>query len=79
MKDWLKIPLYFIASVLLSVLIAPLVIKVMRKLKAKQTILGYVKQHEAKNGTPTMGGFIFLLPATIFPLEIGRASCRERV
>ena len=68
MKDWLKIPLYFIASVLLSVLIAPLVIKVMRKLKAKQTILGYVKQHEAKSGTSTMGGFIFLIPATVFPL-----------
>ena len=68
MSEWIKILLYFIASVLLSVIIAPLVIKLMGKLKAKQTVLGYVKQHEAKNGTPTMGGFIFLLPATIFPL-----------
>ena len=68
MKEWLKIPLYFIASTLLAVIIAPLIIKIMRKLKAKQTVLGYVKQHEAKSGTPTMGGFIFLIPATIFPL-----------
>lgn len=68
MKDWLKIPLYFIASTLLAVIIAPLIIKIMRKLKAKQTVLGYVKQHEAKSGTPTMGGFIFIIPATIFPL-----------
>jgi len=68
MREWLKIPLYFIASTVLSVLVAPIVIKIMKRLKAKQTVLGYVKQHEAKTGTPTMGGFIFLIPATIFPL-----------
>ena len=68
MSEWLKIPLYFIASILMSLLFAPLVIRLMRKLKARQTVLGYVKQHEAKNGTPTMGGLIFLLPATVFPL-----------
>lgn len=68
MSDWIKILLYFIASILLALIVAPLVIRIMSKLRAKQTVLGYVKQHEAKNGTPTMGGFIFLLPATIFPL-----------
>ena len=68
MSDWIKILLYFIASILLALIVAPLVIKIMAKLKAKQTVLGYVKQHEAKNGTPTMGGFIFLLSAIIFPL-----------
>ncbi|MBR4800204.1 MAG: phospho-N-acetylmuramoyl-pentapeptide-transferase [Clostridia bacterium] len=68
MSEWLKIPLYFLASIALAALLAPFVIKIMAKLKAKQTVLGYVKQHEAKNGTPTMGGFIFLIPATIFPL-----------
>lgn len=68
MSDWIKILLYFIASILLALIVAPLVIRIMSKLRAKQTVLGYVKQHEAKNGTPTMGGFISLLPATIFPL-----------
>ena len=68
MKDFVKVLLYFIASAVLSLIVAPLIIKIMRKLKAKQTILGYVKQHEAKSGTPTMGGFIFLIPATVFPL-----------
>lgn len=68
MNEWIKILLYFIASVLLSLIVAPFVIKLMRKLKAGQTVLGYVKQHEAKNGTPTMGGIIFLLPAIVFPL-----------
>ena len=68
MSGLTKILLYFIASVAFAVLIAPLVIKLMSKLKAKQTVLGYVKQHEHKSGTPTMGGFIFLLPALVFSL-----------
>lgn len=63
-----KLLLYFIASVALSALAGPFVIKLMKRLKAKQTVLGYVKQHEHKSGTPTMGGLIFLLPAFIFPL-----------
>lgn len=63
-----KLLTYFICSVVLSVIVAPLVIAMMRKLKAKQTVLGYVKQHEYKSGTPTMGGFIFLLPAFLFAL-----------
>ncbi len=66
---------YFICSVVLALLIAPVVIKIMSKLKAKQTVLGYVKQHENKSGTPTMGGFIFLLPALVFSLvEFSRFS-----
>ena len=42
MSGLVKILLYFVASVALSLLVAPLVIKLMRKLKAKQTVLGYV-------------------------------------
>ena len=68
MSGGIKLLLYFIASVALSLLVGPLVIKLMGRLKAKQTVLGYVKQHEHKSGTPTMGGFIFLLPALIFSL-----------
>lgn len=68
MSGGIKLLVYFIASVAFSVLIAPLIIKLMSKLKARQTVLGYVKQHEHKSGTPTMGGFIFLLPALVFSL-----------
>ena len=39
------------ATFLFSMLIAPLVIKTMKKLKAGQVILGYVSQHSAKEGT----------------------------
>lgn len=70
-----KILLYFIGAVALSAIIAPLIIKLMSKLKAKQTVLGYVKQHAQKSGTPTMGGFIFLLPAFAFSfVERGRLA-----
>ena len=46
---------------LLAFSIAPLVIKVCQKLKASQTILNYVEAHKSKQGTATMGGFIFIL------------------
>ena len=63
-----KLLTYFVCSVIFACLIAPIVIKIMSKLKAKQTVLGYVTQHASKSGTPTMGGFIFLLPTLIFSL-----------
>ncbi len=59
------------ATFLFSMLIAPLVIKTMKKLKAGQVILGYVTQHSAKEGTPTMGGIIFLLPVAVVTLAVG--------
>lgn len=61
-----KLLTYFVCSVVFSLILGPLIIKIMSKLKAKQTVLGYVKQHEQKNGTPTMGGFIFLIPTFAF-------------
>ena len=48
-----------------GMVIAPIVIKVASKLKAKQTILGYVEQHSQKSGTPTFGGLIFLVAVSI--------------
>ncbi len=46
----------FSASLLLSLVLLPL----LRKLKAGQYILGYVKEHKNKSGTPTMGGMAFI-------------------
>ncbi len=46
----------FFASVLLMLLILPL----LRRMKAGQYILGYVKEHKNKGGTPTMGGLAFI-------------------
>ena len=39
------------------------VIPALKKLKAGQSILHYVKEHESKGGTPTMGGIFFIIPA----------------
>lgn len=60
-----------IATFAFSMLIAPFVIKTMKKLKAGQVILGYVSQHSAKEGTPTMGGIIFIIPVAVVTLATG--------
>lgn len=49
-----------IVSFFTSLVLAPFIIKGIRKLKASQTVLHYVKEHEGKSGTPTMGGLIFM-------------------
>ena len=55
----------FLFSFLLGCILAPIIIKLIKKLKAKQTILHYVEAHKQKQGTPTLGGLIFLLCTTI--------------
>ncbi len=51
----------FLFSLLLCILIMPL----LRRLKAGQYILGYVKEHKNKSGTPTMGGLAFVCAAVV--------------
>lgn len=46
----------FCISFVLTALLLPL----LRRLKAGQYILGYVKEHKNKSGTPTMGGLAFI-------------------
>lgn len=53
----------FLVAFAFAMLIAPFVISFLRKQKAKQTILHYVEAHAKKQGTPTMGGVIFLFSA----------------
>ncbi len=50
---------------ILSIAFCKGLIPVLRKLKAGQNILGYVKEHEQKNGTPTMGGLGFITAAIL--------------
>ncbi len=57
-----------LSSLLTSLLLAPLVIYIAKKLKVGQPILGYVEQHKQKNGLATMGGFIFIIPTVIYTL-----------
>ena len=52
-------------SFLGAMLAAPVVVRSVKRFKASQTILHYVTNHRAKQGTPTMGGFIFIVPALL--------------
>lgn len=51
----------FAASFLLTLLLLP----ILKRLKAGQYILGYVKEHMSKSGTPTMGGLGFIAAVII--------------
>lgn len=51
----------FSLAFVVSFVVSPLVFMVCKKLKASQTILHYVEAHISKQGTPTMGGFIFII------------------
>ena len=55
----------FIASAATAVIVGFAVIPLLKKLKVGQNILGYVKEHDYKSGTPTMGGAIFVFAAII--------------
>ena len=50
-------------SFVFAVIISPLVIKWTKKVKFGQNILSYVESHKQKQGTPTMGGIIFIFSA----------------
>ena len=63
--------LALIICVILSVICGYLSIPILRKVKAGQPILHYVKTHESKNGTPTMGGLFFILPSAIIFVVLG--------
>lgn len=62
-------------GLVVSLAFAPLVIKLSQKFKLKQTILHYVELHKDKQGTPTMGGFIFLLGFVVAAACFLREDC----
>ena len=55
----------FLFSFLISVCLAPFIVRLLKRLKAGQNILEYVDSHSLKQGTPTMGGIIFLIGLTM--------------
>lgn len=58
-------PLSALVAFLTSFLFCFLLIPVLRRLKAGQNILSYVKEHKSKSGTPTMGGLAFIAATAI--------------
>ncbi len=61
-----------IVSFAFSLAFCLLLIPVLRKWKAGQNILSYVKEHKKKGGTPTMGGIAFLTAALLAAVLFAR-------
>lgn len=53
-------PLAFLTAFTFSLILCAALLPVLRKVKAGQEILQYVKEHSSKQGTPTMGGIAFI-------------------
>ena len=67
-----------LTSFSLSFLLCALEIPLLKKLKAGQNILSYVKEHENKGGTPTMGGLGFVFAAVLSSLAYARLSGADK-
>ena len=63
--------LIFVAGAVLSAIFCAALIPVLKKLRAGQYILGYVEEHKAKSGTPTMGGIAFVAAAAAVAAAAG--------
>lgn len=61
----IKIIVGFILSFVISLILMPWIIRLIRKLSCSQTILKYVEEHKSKQGTPTMGGVVFFISTLI--------------
>ncbi len=55
----------FLTSFFLCVVACFCLLPLLKKFKAKQSILEYVTEHNAKNGTPTMGGIAFIVAISV--------------
>ncbi len=65
MLDFLFFIQACVSTFLLSLILSPIIISLIKREKVKQVILHYVENHQSKAGTPTMGGIIFLLSISI--------------
>ena len=61
-KAMLAMMIGFILSIICGLLLIPL----FKKIRAKQSVSVFLKEkHKKKDGTPTMGGFIFIIPTIL--------------
>ena len=58
----------FFISLTLTYLISLLVIPLLKKFKCGQIVSRSLERHLLKEGTPTMGGFIFIIPFIILSI-----------
>lgn len=70
----IKILAAFLISLAATLCVTPLVIRMARRLKLRQTVLHYVDNHAAKSGTPTMGGIGFVAVSCAVTLLFARGK-----
>ena len=58
----------------LSLALCAALIPLLKKAGARQNILSYVKEHESKGGTPTMGGLAFIAAACLASFVFARGD-----
>ncbi len=63
-----------IAAFGVSLLFLLILLPLLRRLKAGQYILGYVKEHKDKGGTPTMGGLAFIAAIIVVGLCVAEIN-----
>ncbi|MBQ9791365.1 MAG: phospho-N-acetylmuramoyl-pentapeptide-transferase [Clostridia bacterium] len=65
-----------LVSFLICMIVLPIVIFCIRRLKANQSILHYVEMHKSKDGTPTMGGLAFLISVVLSTMFLLKDNSR---
>ena len=64
-----KIVLVMLSSLILSIITGIFLIPILKKLKVGQRLSEYLEErHKSKQGTPTMGGLIFIIPVLVVML-----------
>lgn len=78
-KAMLSLMMGFILSIISGLIIIP----ILKKTKAKQNVSIFLKErHKGKDGTPTMGGFIFIIPtllSILILLLLGKLELTENL
>ncbi len=55
----------FMIGFMLTIVAGLIMIPILKKLKVKQTVSVFVDSHKKKQGTPTMGGLLFIIPTVL--------------
>ena len=60
-----KAVLAFMIGFILSIIFGVILIPLLKKMNIKQTVSIFLSKHKDKEGTPTMGGLIFIIPTVL--------------
>jgi len=74
-KEMFIYQIYILLGIILTLVLHPFVLKILIKLKARQTLRKEgPAEHKFKEGTPTMGGLSILIPIIILTLAFSKFS-----